>query len=477
MREALKRLTGESVIYGIGQVGGRAVQILLVPVLTRALTPGAYGVSELVIAYLQTALLVLVLGMDSALARFFYQEPDRPARIRMVSTSLAFRLATGIGAAILLAALAGPLAGQLMGSAVYRKYLLIGAAIMPFTLVILLANDVLRITFQPIKFVALNITWSATVAGLSLWLVLGRGLGVAGVLYGKLGGDALCALLGLVLIRHNLGPRLSRGVLSRMLRFGLPLVPASFAYGALASIDRFFLQRTRTLEEVAVYSVAIKFFAVVTMGVSAFQLAYLPFAYARAQAPDATRLYARVLALYAGAASLGALLISLFAPELIALLVPPAYAAAALPAAWLAFAAVAQGGYQVVGLGINLALRTPLVAWIAAGTSVAAVAANLALTPRFGPPGAAAATWIAHATAVALTYTIAQRVYPAPYRGIRVAALFVAALGLGLFAQRTAPPGMLGLAIKFAAIAVFAGLVWRLELWRDRGAVADTGAP
>ena len=84
VREALKRLTAESVVYGLGQAGGRAVQLLLVPVLTRALAPGAYGVSELVVSYAQTAVLVLVLGMDGALARFFYQEPDREARIRMV---------------------------------------------------------------------------------------------------------------------------------------------------------------------------------------------------------------------------------------------------------------------------------------------------------------------------------------------------------------------------------------------------------
>ena len=69
MREAMKRLTGESLVYGLGQVGGRAVQLLLVPVLTRALSQGAFGVTELVVAYMQTAALVLVFGMDAALDR------------------------------------------------------------------------------------------------------------------------------------------------------------------------------------------------------------------------------------------------------------------------------------------------------------------------------------------------------------------------------------------------------------------------
>ena len=137
VREALQKLAGESLVYGLGQAGGRAVQLLLVPVLTRLLDPGAFGVSELVLAYSQTAIVVLVFGMDGALARFFYHEPDRAARIRMASSSLALRLATGIAAAILLWTFAGPLAAHLATGAVYRKYFRIGAATIPLTLVVL----------------------------------------------------------------------------------------------------------------------------------------------------------------------------------------------------------------------------------------------------------------------------------------------------------------------------------------------------
>src|SRR5512143_134662 len=307
MREALKKLSGESLVYGLGQVSGRAVQLLLVPVLTRALTRDAFGVSELVFAYLQTAVLVLVFGMDGALARFFYHEPDRAARVRMVSTSLAFRLVTGFGVAALLALAATPLSRALVGSDVYRKYVLLGAATLPFTLLALFANDVLRVTFQPWKFIALNLAQTVTVGALTLYLVLGLKLGVVGVLYGKLGGDALTALLGLVLCRHSIRPRFDGAALRRMFGYGMPLVPVAFAYGLIGAADRFFLQRTQALSEVGVYAVAMKFFAFATMGVSAFQLAFGPFAFSRARAPEAPRVFARVFSLYTAVTSLAAL--------------------------------------------------------------------------------------------------------------------------------------------------------------------------
>ena len=471
VRDSLKRLSGDSLVYGLGQVGGKVVNLLLVPVLTRVLVPQQYGVADLVIAYSASALLVLVFGMDSALARFFYEQESREQRIRMASTSLAWRLATGGSVALLLAAFAHPLAQRLLGGDVYAKYVRIGALSLPFTLVALYANDVLRVTFQPWKFIALNVAQTLLVGGLTLWLVLARHLGVAGALYGKLFGDALAAALGLVLCRHSLRPRFSRTLLRQMLAFGLPLVPVSIAYGVIGFVDREALQRTHSLDAVGVYGVAMKFFAVITMGVQAFNLAFGPFAYARARDADAPKLYARVFALYLGLASMGALVVGLFAPGIVAVLATPRYAAAAAPALWLSFAAVAQGAYAIAVLGITLSLRTSLLGWIAGAAALVSIVANQLLTPRFGAEGAALSTFLAHATSSVLAYVVAQRVRPFPYRGARLAATFGAALALGAVAMRFAPAGMAGVGVRLGAVLAFAAVAAALEIWKDRGAV------
>ena len=61
VRDSLQRLSGDSLVYGFGQISGKAVHLLLVPVLTRALLPQQYGVAELVLSYSASALLVLLL--------------------------------------------------------------------------------------------------------------------------------------------------------------------------------------------------------------------------------------------------------------------------------------------------------------------------------------------------------------------------------------------------------------------------------
>jgi O-antigen/teichoic acid export membrane protein len=267
-----------------------------------------------------------------------------------------------------------------------------------------------------------------------------------------------------------------------MLAYGAPTVPAAFAYGLVASVDRFVLQRTRSLEEVAVYAVAIKFFAVVTMGVSAFQLAYGPWAFARAHTPEGPRLFARAFGGYMAAATFAALAVSAFAPEALRVLVPATYQRAAWPAACLAFAAVAQGSYTVASVGIGIALRTSLLAYGATAAAAVSIATCTLLAPRFGASGTAVATLLAYGASAIVTYRIAQRVHPLPYRGGRLITVFGIALALGLVAQGWTRAGGVGVAMKLAAIAAFAILCARLELWREHGAVAPAwlareGAP
>ena len=120
------------------------------------------------------------------------------------------------------------------------------------------------------------------------------------------------------------------------------------------------------------YAVALQFFSVVTVAASAFQLAYGPFAFARAgSAGGAGALRARVLARLRrgrrprrarsspvrarGARRAGAA--DAYRP-------PPRCRRCAL-----AFAAVALGAYTVASVGIGIALRTPLLVWCAAAAA------------------------------------------------------------------------------------------------------------
>jgi len=102
--------------------------------------------------------------------------------------------------------------------------------------------------------------------------------------------------------------------------------------------------------------------------------------------------------------------------------------------------------------------------------------ARVAKTPRFGAPGAAVATFLGYCVSAVLTYRVAQRVHPLPYRGGRLVLVFVTALGLGLLAQQAPPASGPGMTAKIAAALAFVALCAGLGIWKERGAVAPSVA-
>ena len=135
---------------------------------------------------------------------------------------------------------------------------------------------------------------------------------------------------------------------------------------------------------------------------------------------------------------------------------------------------MASGAYAVASVGIGIARKTPLLNGSALAAFAAAAGANALLTPRWGAPGAAVATFLGYAVSAVVTYRIAQRVHPLPYRGGRLIAVFALALALGLLAQTWTRQGAAGVVMKLAAVAGFALVCTRLALWKEHGAVAPS---
>ncbi len=464
MKEHLKKLTGESIVYGLGTAAGRGLQMLLVPVFTRVFAPEAYGVIDLLGLVAAIAALLVVMGTDAALARFFYDATDSDARRVMISSSALWRVGVCTVVALALWLLAPTFSVFLLNSPDYAKYVRLTALTIPFTAFFMFQNDVLRVTFQPWKFITLNLVNTILVGGLSILFVVGWHKGVAGVLYGRLIGDAITAAFGFFLIRLQLVPRFDRVVLRRMLVYGAPLIPVAVAYWVMQYADRWSLAHFRDLATVGIYAVAVKMGAAMMLFIAAFQLAWGPFAFARARDPGAGRLFSRVLTLYTAVAATTALTIGLFAAEALQVLVPGAYARAALPGGLLAFAAVAHGAYYIVGIGANLSFRTDLVAWTSLFAAAVNVALNFTLVQSLGIRGVATATLVGFALSTVLLYIWAQRVHPIPFRGLRAAALFLVGVGTlltGVLAGRVVAaawgPGA-SLALRFGLLIAFIGL-------------------
>jgi len=92
---AIKRLAGQTAIYGIPSVLGRILGYLLVPLYTRVFLPGEYGTVNVFYSYAYLLMVILTYGMETAFFRFNEQEKDREkvfstGMISLIISSLLF---------------------------------------------------------------------------------------------------------------------------------------------------------------------------------------------------------------------------------------------------------------------------------------------------------------------------------------------------------------------------------------------------
>ncbi|HPR88757.1 MAG TPA: oligosaccharide flippase family protein [bacterium] len=426
MYAILKNILKHSAAYSIGTVLNRAVGLLLLPLYTRYLTKADYGVLELLLVTSSIIGVILQLGMGSALFRTILYKENVDTR-KAISTAF-FALA---GFAVLsigiLSLTADRLASLLMigqdGGRLLRM-LFVGNF---FLLLTAIPMTVLRIKQRSLTFSA--IAGGQFIFGLILnvlFLVVFK-KGTMGILTANAIAAAISCLLYLLCIRNSIDWSFSLDELKDMLGFGLPLVPSAIAELALMMSDRYFINSYRGVEEVAMYSVALRLATVIAMAVSAFQMAWPAILFPLAKEADGPRIFSRLFNFYLFFLVTLMLGMSVFKYELFTLFAPREFATGASAFTLIMISFIFYGVYYFTSVGIQVKKKTlyfPLVLAIAAGLGIAL---NFLLIPGQGLMGAGYARAVSFAAMAVGIAVISERYYAIPYNYSRIVKLVAVA--------------------------------------------------
>jgi O-antigen/teichoic acid export membrane protein len=439
--QKIRELAQNLAIYGLGDVAISVINLLLLPVYVRYLSPEDYGALALLGSVEVVSKIFFRWGLDGSFMRFFYEYEEAAARQRLASTIFFFLLVVnGILLAVSLL-LAPILAGALFDGSPHLRALqltllntfAIGFTFFPFHL--------LRMEKRAAQFSALTLARSVATLILRIVLVVASGFGVLGVV---LADTVVTALLMLALIRWFrplIGAVFSRSMLREALRFGLPRVPHAAAQQVIAVGDKFILTAFRPLAEVGVYSIGVGFGLTQKLFLSAFEYAWAPFYYEHARDPQAVRLFSSmttyglaVLALLtAGLSAIGGDLLAAATQEQAV-----HYVAAADVVTWTAVGVFFQGAYLLTSIGLNITKNTQYYPVATVAAAAGNIGLNFLLVPRFGMMGAAWANAAAYALQALLAYSFSQRFFPVRYETRRIVLLVLAA-AIACFSARALP--------------------------------------
>jgi O-antigen/teichoic acid export membrane protein len=414
----LRRLATTGAAYTAASILSKVIAVGLLPLYTRYLSPADYGAAEVMFAAIVSASIAVRLGLIEAVLRFYYRDDENPDRVVASTFAGLFWFAT-IGALVALP-FAQPISELLLDEPAADLARISIAGLWVLTMYEFLLT-LFRLEERARAFFVTTILNVLASIGLTVVLVVGAGEGARGLLLGSYATGA-AFVLGLIALQYRrLSLRFDRALLRRLLRFGLPTMPAEASLYLLNFVDRLIIVRTIGLAEAGLYSLAVKFAQAVNVLVRGFQLAWPPLAYSIRDDDEARRTYATVVTLFVAGCAFVVTGMWIFSRWIVRALTAPEFFDAYEAVGLISTAVTLYALYLVLVVILGRTGRTEFNFPAAIGALVSNVALNLILVPPLGIVGAGLALVASYAVVLVLMYGFTQRLFPVPYEWGRLA--------------------------------------------------------
>lgn len=401
----------DSVVYGVAGIATRAMGLLLLPVYSRILSPSEYGLFDLVMAAAAIASIAVPLEISLGLARLYPDSTSEDEKRRFATTAWLFTLCMyGIFSVLAITLhLAGPMP-QL--EAISLPVLGLGLTTIVLMGLLYFLQNQLRWELKGLHYAKVNL-FNAYGGG-ALAALLGWHFGLAGVLFGLSVGAASAIMLARVYVGDSLKGAWDTDKLRLMMRYALPLVPASLSALVTLYVDRALLSYFSGLHDVGLFALGYRVASISLLGLIGIQGALIPLIYSHHKAARTPADIARLFRWFSGVSILLCGFLGLFAAEILQVLVAQPFRDASKIVAILAPACVLMQLY-IFFPGMFLEKKT----WLQLGVQVAAAMANFALClwliPAYGFVGAALGNFLAAALFCVVWASISQDYYRIPF--------------------------------------------------------------
>jgi O-antigen/teichoic acid export membrane protein len=439
----LRRLATTGAAYTAASIVSKLIAVALLPLYTRYLTKADYGAAEVMFSGVVALSIVIRFGLIEALMRFYYKDDEDPARVVATSFAALFWFATA--AALLALPFAGPISEALLDESAPDLARISIGGLWVLTLIEYLLT-LFRLEERARAFFVTTILNVLAAIGLTVVLVVGAEEGARGLLIGSYASGAAFVVALIFVHRRRLSLWIDRALLRRLMRFGLPTMPAELSLYLLNFVDRIIIVRTVGLAEAGLYSLAVKFAQAVNVLVRGFQLAWPPLAYSIKDDDEARRAYAAVVTWFVAGSAFIVAGMWLFSRWIVRALAAPEFFDSYEAIGLIATGVTLYALYMVLLVILGRTGRTEFNFPATAAALVANIGLNLLLVPSLGIVGAGLALVASYAVVLVLMYGFTQRLFPVPYEWGRLARVVLVASGLVLAGELSMPTdGILGL--------------------------------
>ncbi len=429
----VKKLAGQTAIYGGTTVLSRLLNYLLVPLHTYLFSNAAdYGVVGELYAWTSLFIVILTYGMETAFFRF---SQDEGVKDRVYSTVVGSLLVTSTLFIVLCSVFAQPIADWLRYPThpEYVRWFSVIIGVDALTSIFFahlrFLNKALRFAAVKLTNILVNVILNLFFLLLCPWLltknpdsafvntIYNPEIGVGYIFIANLVASVVTLLMlfpGILKQKFVFDWQLWK----KMFRYAFPLLIFGLAGIVNETMDRVLIKRLSLAAEpqasVGIYSACYKISILMTIVIQAFKYAAEPFFFRKAKDKDAKETYAEVMTLFVLVCSVIFTGIMLYM-DIVQYFVGETYRVGLPIVPILLMANLFLGIFYNLSIWYKLTGQTKFGAYIAIFGAVITLVLNWLLIPRFDYMGAAWTTFACYLSMMVVSYLLGQKYYHVDY--------------------------------------------------------------
>ena len=427
----LKKLLGQTAIYGLSSVVGRLLNYLLVPLYTRYFLPAEYGVVTELYAYVAFLVIVLTYGLETAFFRFSKKEND----VKVVySTALISLIVSSLLFVLLMFASSASIANWL-GYSGHTEYIEWFAIIIALDAVSSISFARLREQNKAIRFVLIRLVNIFMNIGLNLYFIVYLEFGIEYIFLANL----ITSIITLVMLfpeMINSSWSFDKSLWKKMMLYALPLLIAGLAGMTNETIDRILLKHLLPnpdiiASEIGLYGAFYKLSIIMTLFIQTFRFAAEPFFFSQQKEGNSRKIYADVMKYFTIIMAIIFLGVTIFYDVIKGFLGSEYHDERGfLVVSILLLANLFLGIYYNLSIWYKLTEKTKYGAYLSVFGAIITLGLNFTFIPIIGFVGSAWATLVCYFSMTIASYFIGRRHFFIPYQTGRIGLYLLSMLGI-----------------------------------------------
>jgi len=402
-------------IYTTTNILNKAIPFLLLPVLTRYLSPEDYGIVAMFSVVVGIVSVFTGLNTHGAIGRQYFERDKINFPQYITNCLYIFTISSFFVALILL---------------IFSRYIskvteipqgwLWAVWIVSVGQFITIVNLTLwQVQVKPLPYGIYKILMTIGNLGLSVLFVVFLAMKWQGRILAQVLSIGAFALFSFLILKKNrlLEKGYKSGYIKDALKFGIPLIPHTIGGIAIVMTDRFLITNMIGIGDTGIYTVGAQIGMIIGLVEDSFNRAWVPWLYDKLSRNDfAGKIkIVKITYLYNIMIIIAALLLGLIAPRFLNIFVGKDFRGAGIYVLWIALGYSFNGMYKMVAGYIFYVKKTHILAWITFMTAVINIFLSYYLVRLNGALGAAQGTMLAFLFSYIFTWILSSKVYKMPW--------------------------------------------------------------